>query len=142
MQIVVADSGVGMSEEETARVFERFYRGADGARAAAARASACRSSSRWSSCTRARSTSSPSPAGGTTFRVLLPAAVPGAESGRSLEAIRGRRVLVVDDEREVAELIAGQLAPLEVQTTIATSGQRGPGAAAQRRATTRSRSTS
>jgi CheY-like chemotaxis protein len=31
-------------------------------------------------------------------------------------------VLVVDDEREIAELIAGQLTPLEVQTEIATSG--------------------
>ena len=36
--------------------------------------------------------------------------------------IRGRRVLIVDDEREIAELIAGQLAPLEVQATIADSG--------------------
>jgi CheY-like chemotaxis protein len=32
-------------------------------------------------------------------------------------------VLVVDDERQIAELIAGQLTPLEVQTEIATSGQ-------------------
>jgi CheY-like chemotaxis protein len=32
-------------------------------------------------------------------------------------------VLIVDDEREVAELIAGQLAPLEVESTIVTSGQ-------------------
>jgi CheY-like chemotaxis protein len=36
--------------------------------------------------------------------------------------VRGRRVLVVDDEREIAELIAGQLAPLEVQARIATTG--------------------
>jgi CheY-like chemotaxis protein len=65
-----------------------------------------------------------SPGDGTTFRVLLPAAVQGPESARSLEAVRGRRVLVVDDEREIAELIAGQLAPLDVQTTIAESGAR------------------
>ncbi len=32
-------------------------------------------------------------------------------------------MLVVDDEREIAELIAGQLAPLEVQATIAASGE-------------------
>jgi CheY-like chemotaxis protein len=48
--------------------------------------------------------------------------VGGLEYRRSLEAIRGRHVLVVDDEREIAELIAGQLAPLEVQTTIVNSG--------------------
>jgi CheY-like chemotaxis protein len=43
--------------------------------------------------------------------------------GRSLDAVRGRRVLVVDDEREIAELIAGQLAPLEVRATIAGGGE-------------------
>jgi CheY-like chemotaxis protein len=32
-------------------------------------------------------------------------------------------VLVVDDEREIAELIADQLAPLEVHTTLAVSGE-------------------
>ncbi len=37
-----------------------------------------------------------------------------------LDVIRGRRVLVVDDERDMAELIAGQLTPLEVSATIAT----------------------
>jgi CheY-like chemotaxis protein len=56
--------------------------------------------------------------------VLLPVAVEGPESARALEAIRGRRVLVVDDEREVAELIAGQLAPLEVRVVIASNGAR------------------
>jgi CheY-like chemotaxis protein len=37
--------------------------------------------------------------------------------------MRGRSVLVVDDEREIAELIADQLAPLEVSTRIAASGE-------------------
>src|SRR5256885_4005392 len=32
VQIVVADSGVGMTAQDTARVFERFYRGGDGRR--------------------------------------------------------------------------------------------------------------
>ena len=52
----------------------------------------------------------------------LPATAPEPGSARALELIRGRRVLVVDDEREVAELIAGQLAPLDVQVQIATGG--------------------
>ena len=38
-------------------------------------------------------------------------------------AIRGKRVLVVDDERPVAELIAANLEPFEVRTEIATSGE-------------------
>jgi signal transduction histidine kinase/CheY-like chemotaxis protein len=123
VRIVVADSGVGMTREEISGAFERFYRG------------------------RQRDPSNPGtglglsivkslvdlhqgeievesePGRGTTFHVLLPAAVTRPEAGGSLEPIRGRRVLVVDDEREVAELIAGQLAPLEVQTTIVTSGE-------------------
>ena len=37
--------------------------------------------------------------------------------------IRGRRVLIVDDEPEIAALIAGQLAPLDVRATIATNGE-------------------
>ena len=50
-------------------------------------------------------------------------AVPDIEPAALLEAMRGRSVLVVDDERDIAELIAGQLAPLQVKTTIAASGE-------------------
>ena len=53
----------------------------------------------------------------------LPAAVTGFDSSAALESIRGRSVLVVDDEHEIAELIASQLAALEVQVTIALSGE-------------------
>ena len=55
------------------------------------------------------------PGRGTVFRVRLPAAVPGFDSSGALESIRGRSVLVVDDEREIAELIASQLAVLDVR---------------------------
>ncbi len=67
---------------------------------------------------------------------------PRSPLGRSLEAIQGSRVLIVDDEREVAELIARQLAPLEVQTEIALQRRRGSGARALATTTTRSWSTS
>jgi CheY-like chemotaxis protein len=42
---------------------------------------------------------------------------------RSISAMRGRRVLVVDDERDIADLIAGQLDALDVRTEIVTSGE-------------------
>ncbi len=123
VQIVVADSGVGMSEEEVSRVFDRFYRAGN------------------------RSGSNPgtglglsivkslvdlqfgqinveSEVGrGSAFRVRLPAAVPGLDSAAALESIKGRNVLVVDDEREIAELIASQLAVLDIQSTIVLDGE-------------------
>ncbi len=122
LQITVEDSGVGMTQEETARVFDRFYRAGN------------------------RSGSNPGtglglsivkslvdlhfgqiavesePGRGTIFRVRLPAAVPGLDSAAARESIRGRNVLVVDDEPEIAELIASQLGALDVQTTVVQSG--------------------
>src|SRR5205807_9377528 len=63
------------------------------------------------------------PGRGSIFRVRLPAAVALDDAAGAPDAVRGRSVLVVDDEREIAELIAGQLAPLDVESTIVTSGQ-------------------
>jgi len=59
---------------------------------------------------------------GTRFRVLLPCADGTSDVARAVSAMRGRRVLVVDDERNIADLIAGQLAALEVKTEVVTSG--------------------
>jgi signal transduction histidine kinase/DNA-binding response OmpR family regulator/HAMP domain-containing protein len=130
VQIVVEDSGIGMNPEESSRVFERFYRarsaGGDG------RLGAHSSTGTGLGLSIVKSLVDlhdgvvevdSEPGRGTAFRVLLPAAVPGPESSRSLEAIRGRHVLVVDDEHDIAELIAGQLAPLNVEATIANSGE-------------------
>ncbi len=121
VQITVADSGVGLSEQERARVFERFYRGAE-SRSGQGTGLGLAIVKALVEMHEGQIEVESAPGRGTTFRVLLPATTPGPGSARSLEAIRGRRVLVVDDEPEVAELIAGQLAPLEVQTQIAGSG--------------------
>ncbi len=124
IQIVVADSGIGMTDEESSRVFERFYRGAGGARANPGTGLGLAIVKSLVEIHHGQITVDSEPGRGTTFTVLLPSAVTAADSSRSLDAVRGRRVLVVDDERQIAELIAGQLAPLEVQSTIATSGER------------------
>ncbi len=123
IQIIVADSGVGMTKEESERVFERFYRAADGARSVTGTGLGLSIVKSLVELHDGQITVESEPGRGTTFRVLLPVAIPGPESARSLDVMRGRRVLVVDDEREIAELIAGQLAPLEVETEIAASGQ-------------------
>jgi signal transduction histidine kinase/ActR/RegA family two-component response regulator len=123
IQIVVEDSGIGMSEEQTARMFERFYRVRDGARTGPGTGLGLSIVKSLVDLHHGQIDVNSEPGRGTRFRVLLPAAGVGPEEGRWLDVVRGRRILVVDDEREIAELIAGQLSPLEVQTTIATSGE-------------------
>jgi signal transduction histidine kinase/DNA-binding response OmpR family regulator len=123
VQIVVEDSGAGMTGEESARVFERFFRGAEGSASTPGSGLGLSIVKSLVELHHGRIEVESEPGHGTMFRVLLPAALPGLDSERLLDAIRGRRVLVIDDEREVAELIAGQLAPLDVAATIATSGE-------------------
>ncbi len=123
VQIVVADSGVGMTEDEVSRVFDRFYRAGN-------RSGSNPGTGLGLSIVKSLvdlhfgQISVESEVGrGSVFRVRLPAAVPELDSAASLESIRGRKVLVVDDEQEIAELIASQLAALDVQATITLSGE-------------------
>ena len=119
VKLVVEDTGVGMAPEQASRIFERFYRARDGSTAPGTGLGL--------SIVKAlvelhdgQIDVESEPGRGTTFTVLLPAVV--ELEGGALAAIQGRRVLVVDDEREIAELIAGQLGPLGVRTEIAASG--------------------
>ena len=62
------------------------------------------------------------PGEGSLFTVRVPR-LPVADQGPlPREALRGRRVLIVDDEPDIAQLIAQYLEPYEVDTTIAHSG--------------------
>jgi signal transduction histidine kinase/HAMP domain-containing protein len=119
VKLQVRDTGMGIDAEQRSRIFERFYRGPDG--------SATPGTGLGLSIVRSlvelhdgRIEVESEPGRGSTFTVLLPAVV--ELEGATLAAMRGRRVLVVDDEREIAELIAGQLVPLGVAAEIATSG--------------------
>jgi signal transduction histidine kinase len=123
IQIVVADNGPGMSTEDTERIFERFYRVRDGDRTASGTGLGLAIVKSLVDLHQGEIDVRSELGQGTTFRILLPAASVHPEPAHSLDVMRGRRVLVVDDEREIAELIADQLAPLEVQATIAQDGE-------------------
>jgi signal transduction histidine kinase/DNA-binding response OmpR family regulator/HAMP domain-containing protein len=123
VQITVEDSGVGMTAEQSHRVFERFYRVRDGGSTGQGTGLGLSIVKSLVELQHGRIDVQSVPGRGSAFRVMLPATAPSPEIGEGLEAIRGARVLVVDDERAIAELIAGQLAPLDVQAEIATAGE-------------------
>lgn len=123
VQINVTDTGIGLTREQAERIFERFYRARDGGTSTQGTGLGLSIVKSLVELQHGRIDVHSEPGVGSTFSVLLPAAVPSPETGRGLEAMRGARVLVVDDEREIAELIAGQLAPLQVRAEIATAGE-------------------
>ena len=59
---------------------------------------------------------------GTTITIRLPRAPAAADLSEPRQAIQGKRVLVVDDEPAIAQLIAEQLRPFEVEVEIVHSG--------------------
>jgi CheY-like chemotaxis protein len=111
-----------MTTEETERAFERIYRARSGNESAPGTGLGLSIVKSLVDLHHGVIEVDSEPGRGTTFNVLIPAAV-AADDGDSLDFIRGRRVLIVDDELDVAELIADQLAPLDVDTAIATSGE-------------------
>jgi signal transduction histidine kinase len=123
VEVTVEDSGVGMTKEETERVFDRFYRAGNRSGSNPGTGLGLSIVKSLVDLHGGQIAVDSEPGRGTIFRVRLPAAVPGFDSPAALEAIRGRNVLVVDDEGEIAELIASQLAALDVQTTVALSGE-------------------
>jgi len=123
VEIVVADNGPGMSHDEVGRVFERFYRGHDDGSRAPGTGLGLSIVKSLVDLQGGEIEINSEPGKGTRFRILLPCADGASDAARSLSAMRGRRVLVVDDEPDIAGLIAGQLAALDVETEIAPDGE-------------------
>jgi signal transduction histidine kinase/CheY-like chemotaxis protein len=117
----VEDTGRGMTAEEQEHIFDRFYRGADG-RTIPGTGLGLSVVKSLVDLHGGSITVESQPGEGSAFVVRVPRQP--VEEGGPLprEALRGRKVLVVDDEPEIAELIAVNLEPYEVQTTIAHSG--------------------
>jgi signal transduction histidine kinase/DNA-binding response OmpR family regulator/HAMP domain-containing protein len=116
----VADTGRGMTEDEAHHVFDRFYRAGEGDGPGTGLGLAIVQS--LVELHDGRVDLQTAPGRGSRFTVLIPQAPALAEPGAPREALRGKRVLVIDDEPAIAQLIAARLEPFAAQTTVAHSG--------------------
>lgn len=120
LALLVEDNGSGMSRGELERLFERFARREDGAGGTGLGLSIVHSLVELQ---RGTVSVDSEPGRGSRFTVRLPAEAAGAIRGpEPRAAIRGRRVLVVDDEPESAATIAGHLRAFGAQTVTVHSG--------------------
>ena len=119
----VWDTGRGMDAEQTAQAFERFYRGPqrDGPPGSGLGLSIARSLVELH---RGTITVRSVLQEGTTFEVRLPRTIDrgSAAADELREPLKGRRVLVVDNEPPIAQLIARQLEGFGMLTTAVHSG--------------------
>jgi adenylate cyclase len=120
LELAVADNGRGMTREEVDHAFDRFVRREDGAGGTGLGLSIVKS---LVDLQRGSIDIESEPGTGTTFTVRLPAEGEEARRAEPREAIRGKRVLVVDDEPAIARLIAEQLRPFGVETDTVHSGE-------------------
>jgi len=124
-RIVVGDNGPGMPPDDVRRIFDRFYRGAENERRSPGTGLGLPIVKSLVDLHGGSIDVRSELGRGTTFTISLPAA-PGAASftgnGAVSPPLASRRVLIVDDEPPLAELIAKQLEPLGVQSVQVHSG--------------------
>ena len=117
VRIIVADSGIGMTAEEAEHVFDRFYRapGCDGGVPGTGLGLAIVKS--LVNVQGGEVSVASRPGGGSAFEVRLPSAPTFTKT--TSDVLRGRRILIVENDHAIATLIADQLASLEVETAVA-----------------------
>ncbi|MDQ3588285.1 MAG: ATP-binding protein [Actinomycetota bacterium] len=121
LEVSVADNGRGMTQEDLDRVFDRFVRRDEGGAGTGLGLSIVRSLvDLQDGSIEVRSTAGE----GTRFTVFLPAEPGGGRQEAPREAIRGKRVLVVDEDAAAARAIVASLGPYKVETEVATDGDR------------------
>jgi signal transduction histidine kinase/CheY-like chemotaxis protein len=122
VRISIADTGPGMSPTQLERIFDRFYRAQDdhsspgtGLGLSIVKSLVDLHEGRIEVASEVNR--------GTTFRVSVPVAGGDALGlTPSIDALTGRSILIIDDERGLASLIAEQLTPFGVRTTVAATG--------------------
>jgi signal transduction histidine kinase/DNA-binding response OmpR family regulator/HAMP domain-containing protein len=121
--VEVADTGRGMTAEEIEHAFDRFYRGRGEGQPGGTGLGLAIVRSLVELHGGDVSIDS-APGEGTRFIIRLPRAPDTAEGlPAPRHALRGRRVLVVDDEPAIADLIAERLRPYDVEIDVVHSGE-------------------
>lgn len=122
--IAVADTGSGMTPQQLDHIFDRFYRGQmDGGEKQPGTGLGL-SIVRSLVDLHAGSVEVESePGAGTTFTVRIPRAPSAEDTTTTRMVLVGKRVLVVEDEPEIAQLIAEQLEPHGVDVAVVASGE-------------------
>ena len=124
LSVRVADTGRGMSAEAIECVFDRFYRAPDTDDASSGSGLGLAIVKSLVDLHGGTIEVESTPGEGTVFELLIPRApAPGMPSPR--ERLGGARVLVIDDEPEIAALIVEQLQPFGVEAEVAGSGSEG-----------------
>jgi signal transduction histidine kinase/CheY-like chemotaxis protein/HAMP domain-containing protein len=118
----VSDNGRGMSDDEIEHVFDRFYRAGDGSATPGTGLGLAIVRSLVDLHHGSIDVTS-APGEGTTFTVHLPRAVEKTIAPAEQAALHGKRVLVVDDEADIADLIAARLRPYGVETETVYRGK-------------------
>jgi PAS domain S-box-containing protein len=118
----VQDSGVGMPADVRARIFEPFFttKGAQGLGLGLSMVFGV--VERHSGRVEVDS----APGQGTTFRLSFPAASGAADSAETIEGLasaRSLRILAVDDEPDIANMVSLMLQPYGHRMAVATSGE-------------------
>jgi signal transduction histidine kinase/CheY-like chemotaxis protein len=121
VRIVVADSGIGMTADEAEHVFDRFYRAPGRAGGVPGTGLGLAIVKSLVDLQGGEVSVASRPGGGSAFEVRLPSAP--TLTAATVEVLRGRRILIVEDDRAIAALIADQLASLEVETVVAHDGE-------------------
>ena len=121
--LAISDTGRGMTPEQVSRLFDRFYR-AD-ARGASESGTGLGMSIVKSlvDLHEGEIEVESEPGRGTTITVRIPRAPASSDMTEPRHAIKGKRVLVVDDEPEVGRLIAEQLRPYGVEAIVVHSAE-------------------
>jgi two-component system NtrC family sensor kinase len=126
LRLVVADNGPGIGPEIRSRIFDPFFTTKPAGQGTGIGLSLCMTIV---ATHRGSITSSETPGGGATFTVELPLAglpapkpaVLAEATGREVEP--GRRILVVDDELEIAETLAEILTDLGYRVEMVAQGE-------------------